>query len=361
MDNKLRNIRQKEISDEYLKSNRFGILNVAPRMGKCFISINILEHYSLDCRILIAYPDVKIKDSWIEDFEKRGYFNPNVTYTTHLSLKKCKGEMYDLIIIDEIHLLSPAQIIVCEQLFVNNRAVLGLTGTLSRWTRRVLSEDLGLNVLINYPISKAIEEGIIPDYEINVIKVPLDNRIPQLYKNKKSTEYKKFKSYSFVIDKLQDEGKDTKFLRLSRMRIIQNSIAKVKKTKDLLSLHKSDRVLVFCGLIKIAESLGIDAHHSKSKNKEVFEDFVTGGVNHLAVVRIGNTGVTYKPLSMVIMNYFDSNSENFAQKVLRCMSFEYDNPEKKAKIYIISSTEPVEQKWLLRALEFFDEKKIKYI
>jgi hypothetical protein len=43
------------------------------------------------------------------------------------------------------------------------------------------------------------------------------------------------------------------------------------------------------------------------------------------------------------------------------MAMEYDNPDKKAHIYIISSDEPVELKWLKKALEFFDKEKIKYV
>jgi hypothetical protein len=80
----------------------------------------------------------------------------------------------------------------------------------------------------------------------------------------------------------------------------------------------------------------------------------------MAVVKIGNTGVTYKPLNRVIINYFDSNAENLAQKINRCMAMEYDTPDKKAHIYIISSNEEVELKWLKKALEFFDKSKINY-
>ena len=43
------------------------------------------------------------------------------------------------------------------------------------------------------------------------------------------------------------------------------------------------------------------------------------------------------------------------------MSFEFDNPDKKAHIIIISSTEPAEAKWLFKALEFFDKTKINYV
>jgi hypothetical protein len=93
----------------------------------------------------------------------------------------------------------------------------------------------------------------------------------------------------------------------------------------------------------------------------MFEDFASGKGNHMAVVKIGNTGVTYKPLNKVIINYFDSNAENLAQKINRCMAMEYDTPDKKAKIYIISSDEDVELKWLKKALEFFDKSKIKYV
>jgi len=81
----------------------------------------------------------------------------------------------------------------------------------------------------------------------------------------------------------------------------------------------------------------------------------------MAVVKIGNTGITYKPLNKVIINYFDSNAENLAQKINRCMAMEYSTPDKKADIYIVSSDEEVEHKWLKKALEFFDEKKIMFL
>jgi hypothetical protein len=164
-----------------------------------------------------------------------------------------------------------------------------------------------------------------------------------------------------VIDGLERSGKSTMFLRLARMRIIQNSIAKLRRTKKILSEHKDDRILVFCGVTKIADQLGIPSYHSKKEEKKIFDDFVEGKGKHLAVVKIGNTGVTYKPLNRVIINYFDSNGENLAQKINRCMAMEYDNPDKKAQIYIISSDETVELKWLQKALEFFDKTKIRYI
>jgi superfamily II DNA or RNA helicase len=355
----LRDIRQQEFADEWLSDGKHGILNLCPRFGKIFTTINILEKLDKDINILIAYPDLKIKESWETDFKTRKYKNPNITYTTHLSIKKHVDSVYDLVILDEIHLLSEAQIEAVNELQCNY--MLGLTGTLASSTEQNLKEKLGLYVVATYSIEQAINEGVIVDYEITVIKVPLDDKRINDYKGKKRTEKKQFDSYAWVIDQLERQGKATMFLRLARMRIIQNSIAKMEKTREILAKYKEDRILVFCGVTKIADTLGIPSYHSKSTEKDIFTDFAAGKGNHLAVVKIGNTGITYKPLNKVIINYFDSNAENLAQKINRCMAMEYNTPDKKAHIYIISSDEEVELKWLKKALEFFDKSKIKYI
>lgn len=367
----LRDKRQQEFAKQWLDSNRFSILNLCPRFGKIRTTIYILNEIEKEDNwlgrpsVLIAYPDNKIKESWEEDFETLGYDSSNVTYTTHLSLKKLVSKKYDIIIIDEIHLLSEAQIEVCKELFTNitggKEQVLGLTGTLSSWTEKTLSEELGLDVLAEYPIATAIEEGVIVDYQITVITVPLDNKALQDYKGKLKTEKTQFKNISYVINKMMYAGGNTMFMRLARMRIIQNSLAKLNKTKEILQKFKDERILVFCGVTSIADNLGIPSYHSKSKEAQVFQDFAEGKGNHLAVVKIGNTGVTYKPLNKIIINYFDSNAENLAQRINRCMAMEYNTPDKKAHIYIVSSNETVELKWLQKALEFFDKSKIRYI
>jgi hypothetical protein len=258
-------------------------------------------------------------------------------------------------------LLSDAQIDAVQDLTLLNHQVLGLTGTLSTSTESELDMRLDLPVLAYYPIEQAIQEGVIVDYQITIIKVPLDNKVVQTVKGKARTEKKHFDACSWVIEQLSSMGKDTMMLRLKRMRIVQGSIAKLNMTKAILNKYKQERILVFCGTTDAADSLGIPSHHSKSPDKEGFKKFTEGEGNHMAVVKIGNTGVTYKPLNKVILNYFDSNAENLAQKVNRCMAMEYNNPDKKAQIYIISTNEEVEEKWLNKSLEFFDKDKIKVV
>ena len=202
----LREQRQLELSDKWLGSGKFGIILAAPRVGKCRIAIFSLQTYDDDPTILIAYPDNKIKQSWVDEFEIMDYDVSNVTYTTHLSLHKYQNIKFDVVIIDEIHLLSKKQLLSCYELLKKNRVCLALTGTLAKDTRKTIYDVLGLDVIAEYSIEQAIKEGVIANYEISVVSVPLDNKL-KLFNGK--TEKQKFDNISWVIDKLVKEGKDT--------------------------------------------------------------------------------------------------------------------------------------------------------
>ena len=355
MDN-IRDIRQWEFSNKWLESNRFSILLLSPRMGKCKVGINIMTKLNFP-KTLICFPDNKIRKSWEDDFIKFDFDSRNVTFTTYLSLQKHVNEAHELIIMDEPHTLSENQINVSKELFLTNKVVLGLTGTLAEDTRYTLQKELGLSVLAEYPIEQAIKEGVVSNFQINVIQVPLDNKL-KIYKGK--TEKQKFDAYTYLIDKFEKEGRDSKFMRLNRMRIIQNSIAKKNATIKLINTNSKERILVFAGLKKIADSLGIPSFHSETKDVTLLHKFASGEGNKLAVIKMGNAGITFLPLSQVIINYFSSNGETLIQQLMRCMSYEYDNPNKTAIINIISSTEPTEFKWLKKALSDINPERINW-
>lgn len=356
----LRDKRQKEFATIWLERGKFGILNLCPRFGKCRVGILALREV-IPKRVLIAYPDLKIKKSWEDEFEAMSYRPPEVVFTTFRSLFKHEDEKFDVVILDEVHLLSENNISTCRNLFKNNPRVLGLTGSMSSFTEKDLREQLKLRTLAVYPIETAIKENVIVDYRIFIHKTKLDNVVLQKFGKKVRTEKSHFNAYSWIINKKEEKGEDTGFLRLTRARILSSSLGKVYTTKKILKEFSSSRVLVFCGTIKVSESLEIPAFHSESEDKEIFERFASGEISKLAVVKIGNLGVTYKPLECVILNYFDSNVENMIQKINRCMGMEYDNPDKIAQIHIITTDEEVELNWLERCLKSFDKDKIFWI
>lgn len=342
-----------------------GIVFVAPRVGKCRIGIKLMQKISEHPRVLIVYPDNKIKKSWEDELILMDYDSTYITFSSNISLhKNIEGIEWDLILLDECHQLSERNIRLLEQKCHQNTLgarswIIGLSGSLSLDTEKELSKRLKMPVIVKYTQEEAIRDGIVTDYQINIVECPLDNTRKVQYKKKMKTEKEQFDAYSFIIRKLQYENKNYMFLALARMRIIQNSVAKMEMTRKLIKQFKHERLLVFCGLIKIADQLGIEVQHSESDDNLV--KFQNGEIDKLAVVKMGNAGVTYKPLNKIIINYFNSSPETFVQQLNRATNMEFDNPDKIAQIYIVSTTEPVEKKWLNSAMETIPKEKIKYI
>lgn len=350
----VREQKQEEYSDLFVKKSR-GILLLSLRFGKTRCGLLIMQKLRAK-RVLICYPEVSIQQSWKDELRKMDIKEGYITFSAFASLHKQEKEKWDLVIVDECHKLSDRNIASLSSLEPRT-ALLGLTGSLDRDTKEKLLNELKMPIIASYDKEEAIEDGIIADYRINILTVPLDNQRLIQYKKKKKTEKQQFNAYTAVIDKLKVQGRDTMFLNFARMRVIQNSISKMEATRKLLKRFKDDRILVFCGLIKIAEQLGIPVHHSRKK-EDGLTPFKQGEGNHLAVVKIGQAGVTYKPLNKVIINYFSSSGEDLQQKIGRALNLEWEG--QCAEIYIVTSNESVEYNWLKKALASFNQEKINY-
>jgi len=356
----MRDILQDKWSREFINSNRKNILHITMRVGKCRIGIKIFslleEELKREPKILICYPDKNIENSWKEEFKKCKYENSNIEFCTHISLHKITKNKYDIIVIDEIHLLSENQKKNLNKLLSNNKksSILGLSGTLSQKTKTELYEDCGLDVLVNYSLEDAVKDKIISDYRIHIIKTELDNSIIKDHK-KKRTEKQIYKAYTWVIE---NKGPSL-ILNLSRMRIIHNSISRLKAVKKILEKLKDKRVLIFCANNKIAKELGCKIHTSKINNQDFFDKFKDGkGSKHLAVCKIGNTGTSFHNLNHIVIQAFDSNSENLTQRIARSLILEKESDI--SHIYIVISREKAELNWLSKSLEFFNKEKIKF-
>lgn len=358
MNIEIRNKLQKSWATTFIADGSRSILHLCPRSGKTRTSIHVFkiiqESLEKTPKILIAYPDKNIQKSWEDDIKDVKYFG-DIEYVTHVSLSKIVSNSYDIIVCDEIHLLSALQITLFKKLINNNSnaAILGLSGTLSEKTEIELRQNLKLSVSCSYTLNQAIVDGLISDYKIHVLKVPLNDSVIT-NKAKQRTEKQTYRALTWVIE---NKGQNL-FLNLARMKVVHNSIAKIEKTKQLLLKLKDKRVLVFCANNKVAQTLGCKIHTSKINDQEEFLKFIEGvsSHNHLAVCKIGNTGVSFKSLDHIVINAFDSNSENLTQRI--CRSLILDEKNKVSNIYIISSNEKAEIGWLKKALEFFDPSKI---
>lgn len=357
---------QEKAVNTFLESGCIGILQVAQRVGKIKLSLDIINKMVQEGKlstapaVLIAYPDNRIKDSWEQDMEKWSFkYKEKVDFVNYSSIWKNVLEDYELVILDEIHATSEQQRESIRLLADTTPHVLGLSGTISQETELELRE-LGLRVIMKYLVEEAIEDGIIAPYRIYIHQVHLDTVFKTLNKKGKMvSEKQQYDAYTYVIEKMKQERKDFKFLALHRNRVLQSSRAKINRTVHLLKKFKDKKVLVFTGLKKVSEALDIPYFHSSSENTGVFEDFKTGAITSLAVVNIGRAGVTFNELEVVILSSFTGNEETTEQIIARALNKDIEG--KIVDIHIITSTEEAEIKKLNKALSSFDTKNIIWV
>lgn len=342
---------------KFYKTNDRGYFDLAMRFGKCRTTIELLKNmYKEEHHVLIAYPDNKLKQTWESECVLWGYENPNITYVNFSSIKKMDGKQFDVFIIDEFHSASENERDICHNIFETCDKIIALSGTVSETTK----ENWDLKEIGKYSTLDGISDGILADYQITVHLIDLDNRIKTKDKNEKEkTEKQRYDGYSWVIEKLKRENGNFMHLALSRNRLSQSSIAKMSYLKHLLRLLADKRVLVFTGLAKVADEVGIPSYHSKSKNDNAFQGFKDGEHNHLALAAMGKIGVTYPNLDSVILTNFTYNAEESSQILNRAIKLDYKG--KTADLHILCLNEKPELKKIKESLSMLDTTKIKYV
>ena len=344
----VRDDRQLEAVEAYLASDRRSIINACPRFGKIKVALEIIKRLGVK-HIWLFAPRNDIFQGWSDDMAKFGKI-PMVGKCTFASIKKINTSVKpELVIVDEPHELSiNQQASLAEK--VKDLPILALTGTMTDKTREELFDSLTLDTCYRYDISEGVEDGILADYEIYLHQVKLEK-----------LEGKKFSQMKYALGKTKSPM-SRHFINLKMINLIQKSEAKRLKTIELLKKYHDERVLVFCGVTEVADNLGILAYHSKKKERQIFLDFCLGRqVDQLATIKMMQAGVTINPINRGIVNYMSGNPEDSAQKICRFLGFEYQNPNKKAIIHVITTDEDFELQRMKTGLRFFDEDKITYL
>ncbi len=86
----MKNIRdelQKQFAKELIDLGFYGIMNLACRFGKTKTALNCLSKTD---NVLVTYPELSIKNSWMLDVKKFKFNSKKFTYTTFMSFKKIK-------------------------------------------------------------------------------------------------------------------------------------------------------------------------------------------------------------------------------------------------------------------------------
>lgn len=353
---------QKEIV-ESLNNPGHGILLLSPRLGKSKIAIEIIKKEK-PSSILWVTPSEKLRDIDIPnefDLWKAKRYKSRLTCVCWSSLDKIEG-YFDKVFLDEYQDLTEHN----TQNFFNGKldygSIIGLSGTHPKHKKKLdILKKLNLDILVEKTIAEAAKEGIVADYKINVIEVPLNSKDRNIKAGSKAkpfmtTEESNYQYVSKTINRMRYANKDVKFLIIKRMHLIYNSPTKEEAAKFLIDNLKG-RKLVFTGSIEQSKRLSPYIFNSKT-DKTDLDKFINQEIDILACVKSGGVGFTYKNLDHLIIVQADSDKKGeTTQKLARSLLLQKDY---KANIWLISLTGTQDEKWINSALSSFDKSKIEY-
>ena len=351
---------QEKIINTIKANDMRGIILASVRSGKTRqLLISIKEYFKdKNPKVLVLYPNIDIKLSWEKECEIIDYF-PDITYCTFASISKIIDEKWDIVILDEAHLLAPdTQLVAAGDIALNNKHVIFASGTYNKDTLSDIRFYTKLDLIVNYPTSEAIKDCIVSDFTIYVHKYNLDtSKIIQFGKVKKwnSTEKKECNRLGNRILKLS--GQQKMFASLERMRFINSCNSLIEKVNKWIIENKNERFILFSSDEKTGLKYNLPMFNSKSKDDSVLKDFQSGKINQLCLLKKASAGVTFPNLQNILITAINSNGENLEQMIGRSLLNDTDH----SHIHIFVSTEDFQNKWLTKSLELINKNKIKYV
>ncbi len=323
--------------DNVLKNvvDKFNINNIvcelATGFGKTKIaieSINSMENS--DAINLIVVPKKANIEEWKKEIAKWGGLYGCTTFICYASLKKYVHHKIDNLILDECHHINSNITInaLSEIKSTNpNLHMLGLSATIGYNTKKSFNSIFKGKDRIEYikvSTQQAIDNGVLPDPEIILIPIKLDNTIKsEYYEINKGMKkfgtvhddisniwtYKKNRKHALLkctqLQKNNQYDNDINYLKNSNNAMYKNilmqqcnnrlkflSNIKTDKVKELLKILKDRRVLTFCNSIEQADKLEKNSIHSKNdKSKEILDKFNSKKIKHISACNILNEGI----------------------------------------------------------------------
>lgn len=364
MTNKEKSELQKEVINA-VAPGQSGRLILAPRIGKSKMIIDLIKRDKVKGDILWVTPTTKLADESIPaEFVKwkaKKYLKQLKTVTWK-GLAKCEGHC-GLIILDEEQFMTVNNSRPIGLGHLTADTIISMTGTESKSKdKKELYSKLKLDVLYRISINKAVDIGLLANYKIKVINIPMDknNNIVVEYKDKATKKPKSFttseqKQYEYLTRKL--EKSSTKFGIMHRRRIIGNSPSKVGAAKYIINSLEGKK-LIFAVDRNQAEELCDYVYHGKTDDADL-KKFISGETNKIAMVNKGGTGYTYFNIDNLIITQVDSDTNGLtSQKIARTL---LEQGDYEATIWILCLEETRDVIWLNSTLESFDRSKVEYI
>lgn len=411
--NQTKDIKQQQAYKAWVKNNYKGLIAGCTGFGKSKLGTWAAKHVARDPtpeevevwgnkwgKVLLIVPTEELRDKdWVDEFTKwdmKDVLEKCVTAICYASLDKVDCRDYQVVIFDEFHHMTKRLYEKCmiEQAAAGGTRVLMLSATPPKGkkeaTKKMIMDKLG-GIVYSIGLDEGAELGLVSDYRITVIEIPLDDQDKYIEAGKKgakfmTTEAKTHEHLMKTLTKMRitvDMGinletreplddaeqaaaaKALFFFELKYNNFIYNLKSKETVGKQILAkMKEKGRTLVFAGSIAQCENLcGEVVYHSKlkeSKKEGLRRDkwlqmFRNKEIGYLGAVDALNEGVNIPEVQYELILQCDSNPRKLSQRVGRGVRFAVGHV---GKIFILVAKDTADENWTNKALAPFDKDKI---
>lgn len=314
------------------------LMELATGTGKTKLSIDLAnyllstfykDYQNEQINILILVAKRVHKQTWKGEIEKWGgihHLNPkvkiNICLECYESLKNHRKERWEICLMDECHHIgSDVRLDILKTICFGK--IIGLSATIPRKLKMLFKYRYHSEV-VSCDIIEAIEDEILPEPQILLFPLMLDNRKPtetweinarvpgpivrgelkDIWKYKKQkvhailscTQKQKLLEYDKLVEweknkymQTRHEGIKQSWLFHSGKRLEFLAYCKNQIVSDILKKLEKKRTITFCKTIEQSEILGKYCIHSQNtKADNIYERFNKKRINHITAVNILN-------------------------------------------------------------------------
>ena len=342
-----------EIREEVLQIKNNNVLCEIPTgTGKSRAAIEFAVQRGIHpSKLLIVIPRLVLIDNWKDEFDKWGHPEfKDATFVTYVSFPK-KAGIWDMVIFDECHHLSPRCQEALDTFIIKNSILLSATVKRDlKFNFKFLFKDLG-HYKLN--VKQATEEGILPSPKVylyplflkntpatySIVYNPkMGNPVVMQYKDRwaarriknrkviiKCSQREYYADMSGLIEfykkkSFGNQAMKNKFLHESSKRLKWLSDEKVRVVQNILNRLSKERTLTFCNGIPQTELLGTYCINSKNKNSKVnLQMFNDGKIDHITACNMLDEGVNLTSCRVGVYAVLNSSERMIVQKLGRIL------------------------------------------
>jgi len=326
------------------------LINVVTGAGKTFATIYILKkllHKFPNLKILISVPKkVILEKTWLPEFFRAGisplkvgvYYGfakeiAPITLTTNASVAKTPLDLFDVLIVDEVHNWKTPRLLKILDMFWFK--MIGLTSTItdSNGKHIKLLTKFDYNVY-SYNIEHAVKDNILSDFNFTLYRLNADRDFYEKYdelSSKMNFIVKKYGSAKRVMNLKNDNADKLKYLSLlfQRKKMVFYYPKRFEEVCKLIKNNPDKKIIVFNEFNDIARELSYNLLDYKVKNRvlnsdfnkdyidNTLKDYKNGTFNVLLATTMLDEGYNLPQIDMAIIMSGNSSMKQFVQRIGR--------------------------------------------